>query len=320
MDAFAQMDHYGTKGTSFLFLIDFEMKHPLVIPVRKVDPGSLLYDVEGFRNYTSPGPFRGQVSFGLKQPVSPERYNTAFEYCYRQLSLGNSYLLNLTFPSEIETNLGLKDIFFLSSSKYKVWYNDTFVCFSPETFIKISGGKIFSFPMKGTIDASIQGAEDMILNDEKETAEHYTIVDLIRNDLSMVAQNVRVESFRNIDHITTNNKDLLQVSSKISGTLPADYPSRIGEILRTILPAGSVSGAPKQKTLEIIQQAEQYQRGYYTGVFGYFDGFNLNSAVMIRFIERIGGKLFYKSGGGITTRSLPGKEYEELLNKIYLSA
>lgn len=320
MDAFAQMDHYGTKGTSFLFLIDFEMKHPLVIPVRKVDPGSLLYDVEGFRNYTSPGPFRGQVSFGLKQPVSPERYNTAFEYCYRQLSLGNSYLLNLTFPSEIETNLGLKDIFFLSSSKYKVWYNDTFVCFSPETFIKISGGKIFSFPMKGTIDASIQGAEDMILNDEKETAEHYTIVDLIRNDLSMVAQNVRVESFRNIDHITTNNKDLLQVSSKISGTLPADYPSRIGEILRTILPAGSVSGAPKKKTLEIIQQAEQYQRGYYTGVFGYFDGFNLNSAVMIRFIERIGGKLFYKSGGGITTRSLPGKEYEELLNKIYLSA
>ena len=173
--------------------------------------------------------------------------------------------------------------------------------------------------MKGTIDASVPDAENIILQDEKETAEHYTIVDLIRNDLSMVAKNVRVDNFRYIDQITAHNRKLLQVSSKISGELPDDYTCHLGEILQKILPAGSVSGAPKKRTLEIIRQAEKYKRGYYTGVFGCFDGKDLNSAVMIRFIENIDGKLFYKSGGGITTLSRYRDEYEELLSKIYLS-
>jgi para-aminobenzoate synthetase component I len=320
MDAFGQMNLLGTRRTPFLFIIDFELNRPMVIPVNEMNAYSLLYDVEGFRNYISIKPDIAKHFFRIKEAVSLERYLIAFHYCMKQLRLGNSYLLNLTFTSEIETNLSLKDIFHLSSSKYKVWYEDSFVCFSPETFIKISGGKIFSFPMKGTIDASLPHAESLILNDEKETAEHYTIVDLMRNDLSMVATNVKVDKFRYIDQITTNNKNLLQVSSQISGILPSDYKASIGDILHTLLPAGSVSGAPKKKTVEIIKQAEQYQRGYYTGVFGYFDGENLNSAVMIRFIESIEGKLFYKSGGGITTRSEPAKEYEELLDKIYLSA
>ncbi len=320
MDAFAKMNLLGTQRTPFLFMIDFEMNHPMVIPVEEVEANVLLYDIEGFKNYTPQRADNPQCFFRLKEAVSRERYSIAFDYCLQQLRLGNSYLLNLTFPSEVETNLTLKDIFFQSSSKYKVWYQDSLVCFSPETFVKISDGKIFSFPMKGTIDASIPNAREIILNDPKETAEHYTIVDLIRNDLSMVAQNVRVDNFRYIDHISTNNKNLLQVSSQISGLLPEDYAAGIGDILRALLPAGSVSGAPKKKTLEIIQQAEQYQRGFYTGVFGYFDGTNLNSAVMIRFVENIEGKLFYKSGGGITTRSQQEDEYKELLDKIYLSA
>jgi para-aminobenzoate synthetase component I len=320
MDAFAKMNLLGTQGSPFLFMIDFEMNHPMVIPVDEVEADKLLYDIEGSKNYTPQRPEKAQCFFRVKEVVSRERYCIAFDYCLQQLRLGNSYLLNLTFPSEVETNLTLKDIFFLSSSKYKVWYRDSLVCFSPETFVKISDGKIFSFPMKGTIDASLPHALETILNDEKETAEHYTIVDLIRNDLSMVAQNVRVDNFRYIDHISTNNKNLLQVSSQISGLLPSDYAAGIGDILRTLLPAGSVSGAPKKKTVEIIQQAEQYQRGYYTGVMGYFDGANLNSAVMIRFVENIEGKLFYKSGGGITTRSHMEDEYKELLDKIYLSA
>lgn len=318
MDAFEQMDQLGTKGTPFLFMIDFEMNYPLVIPFNDVQPEDILFDVEGFRNYASLEPQK-KCFFRIKEAISYEKYRLAFDYCHQQLKLGNSYLLNLTFPTEIETNLSLEDIFMMSSSKYKLWYQNSFVCFSPETFIKIYDGKIYSFPMKGTIDASIPDAENIILNDEKETAEHYTIVDLIRNDLSLVSKNVRVDNFRYIDHIQTNNKNLLQVSSKISGVLPEGYTNYIGNIIRILLPAGSVSGAPKKKTIEIIQCAENYQRGYYTGVFGYFDGINLNSAVMIRFIERIYGKLFYKSGGGITTRSQPTDEYEELLNKIYLS-
>jgi para-aminobenzoate synthetase component I len=111
---------------------------------------------------------------------------------------------------------------------------------------------------------------------------------------------------------------LLQVSSEIRGELPNDYYSRLGDIVFEMLPAGSVTGAPKMKTLEIIAEAENYDRGFYTGIAGYFDGKNLDSCVLIRFIENENGKLFYKSGGGITTQSNVNEEYQELIDKIYV--
>src|SRR5690606_6983088 len=132
-----------------------------------------------------------------------------------------------------------------------------------------------TFPMKGTIDASLPDAETRILDDPKEKAEHITIVDLLRNDLSRVAKQVRVDSFRYVEAVRTHDKILLQVSSEISGLLPEAYPARLGEIFAQLLPAGSVSGAPKRKTVEIINRVETHDRGYFTGVFGYFDGKNL---------------------------------------------
>lgn len=104
--------------------------------------------------------------------------------------------------------------------------------------------------MKGTIDASIPDAAQAILADPKETAEHYTVVDLLRNDLGMVAERVEVKRFRYIDTLRTNRGDILQVSSEIVGTLPEDSFSRMGDILFRMLPAGSVSGAPKRSTLD----------------------------------------------------------------------
>jgi para-aminobenzoate synthetase component 1 len=172
--------------------------------------------------------------------------------------------------------------------------------------------------MKGTIDAALPQAENSILSDEKERAEHATIVDLIRNDLSMVATNVKVEKYRYIDRIHAHDKELLQVSSIITGRLEENYRERIGDIIFRLLPAGSVSGAPKKKTIEIIKEAEQYERGYYTGVFGYFDGSRLESGVMIRFVENVDGTLYYKSGGGITAYSNCESEYQEMIDKVYV--
>ena len=232
--------------------------------------------------------------------------------------MGNTYLLNLTFPTPVESNLSLREIYFRSKAIYKIWYRDHFVVFSPESFVRISNGIISSYPMKGTIDASLPGAEQLLIGDMKEKAEHSTIVDLIRNDLSRVATNVEVKKFRYVDTVKTNQKTLLQTSSEISGTLPADYPEYLGDILFSLLPAGSICGAPKRKTLEIIRQAETYDRGFYTGVFGYFDGKNLESAVMIRYIENTNGTLTYKSGGGITTFSEPLSEYNEMIDKVYV--
>jgi para-aminobenzoate synthetase component 1 len=92
----------------------------------------------------------------------------------------------------------------------------------------------------------------------------------------------------------------------------------LGEIILKLLPAGSITGAPKPKTLEIINRGENYKRDFYTGIFGYFDGKNLDSAVMIRFIENKNGQLYFKSGGGITSMSDATKEYDELIQKIYV--
>ena len=225
-----------------------------------------------------------------------------------------------------------------------------FVCFSPETFVRIKGGRIYSYPMKGTLDASLPNAEKQLMEDRKEAAEHATIVDLIRNDLSRVAENVRVDKYRYIDVLHTNKGNILQTSSEISGRLPEDYPHHLGEILDAQLPAGSITGAPKDKTMQIIQEAEGYDRGFYTGIMGIYDQGELNSAVMIRFIEEetspvdfetdgeknfkasegkgdeaseekrdeASRKLYFKAGGGITSKSDCRKEYEEVIQKIYL--
>ena len=172
--------------------------------------------------------------------------------------------------------------------------------------------------MKGTIDADLPNAAEQILTNEKEMAEHVMIVDLMRNDLGIIGKDVKVEDFRYIDKIQAGDKELLQVSSKITAKLPDNWRERLGTLLEQILPAGSISGTPKKSTLGIIERVEDYERGFYTGVFGIFDGESFRSSVMIRFIDKEGDQLFYKSGGGITIDSDKKNEYEELLDKVYL--
>ena len=311
------MNSLGASRKPFLFIIDFDMKKPLVFPSNEI-PADILFKINDVTNTEKANNSPVKDYFLHKTPVSFQAYQKAFDKVISHLKYGNSYLINLTQPTLLECNLSLQDIYHQSTAKYKLCYKDEFVVFSPEIFVKINDYVISSFPMKGTIDASLPDAEKAILNDKKETAEHYTIVDLIRNDLSMVSKNVKVERFRYIDHLYTNNKHLLQVSSQINGDLPHDFHLHLGDIIFKLLPAGSISGAPKKKTIEIIKEAEIYERGYYTGVFGYFDGNNLDSGVMIRFIENDNQTMLYKSGGGITVNSIAENEYQELIDKVYL--
>lgn len=312
-----KMNEFGSGKIPFLFIIDFEMRDPLVIKLGEASSENIFYDVNGATNYYRRNEIKKNIVL-RKYPVGFDEYLKSFNIVEDNLKAGNTYLLNLTFPTKIEIDISLEEIFNYSSAKYKLLYGNSFVVFSPETFVKINAGKIYSYPMKGTIDAGIKNARDIILNDEKEMAEHTTIVDLIRNDLSMIAENVEVEEFRFVEKLKTNEKELLQVSSKISGELPKNYNEIIGDIIFKLLPAGSISGAPKEKTMEIIKSAENYKRGFYTGVFGIFDGKNVDCAVMIRFIENIGGEFYFKSGGGITAKSDPKKEYQELIDKVYV--
>lgn len=313
-----KMDELGKNKIPFLFIVDFDCSSPIILPVDEIDPDEIRFDINGFTNYKANNRESKKITV-RKSAVPFEVFLSSFKNVQKHLRYGNSYLVNLTCETPIKTNLSLQEIFDVSAARYKLYYKDTFVVFSPEIFVKIDEkGVISSYPMKGTIDATIENAEEIIRNDKKEYAEHCTIVDLIRNDLGMMAENVHVKRFRYIDRIETSEKPLLQVSSEICGQLPAGYGEKIGTIIAALLPAGSVSGAPKNKTVEIIKESENYERGYYTGIFGYFNGRKLDSGVMIRFIEKRGDELFYKSGGGITVYSDVKKEYQEMIDKIYV--
>ena len=310
-----RMNRLGAKGKPFVFMIDFDFVKPLIFEMD--DASQILWETPELANYQQDKYPDNDVEWSV-YPVNLERYKQAFDEVQFRIQNGDTYLLNLTMPSRVKTNLTLEEIFHRSEAPYKVWLKNKFVCFSPEIFVRINEGIISSFPMKGTIDANIENAEQFLLNDEKEVAEHHTIVDLIRNDLSIIASDVQVDRLMYIDRIFTNGGNLLQMSSKISGKLPENYQHSIGTILSRLLPAGSICGAPKPKTVEIIKQAEHYQRGYYTGVFGVFDGKNLDSCVLIRYLEQEGYELVFKSGGGITFLSDCQNEYDELIRKVYV--
>lgn len=178
-----------------------------------------------------------------------------------------------------------------------------------------------AFPMKGTISADVPDAERRLLQDYKEQCEHATVVDLLRNDLNSVASGIYVKRYRYMEKIPVwGGGEIWQSSSEICGRLSRDWKSRLGDMLWDLLPAGSVTGAPKVSTLRLIRESESDVRGWYTGICGYFDGENLDSAVMIRCVERDpqSGYLYFHSGGGVTVHSRSRDEYEELVEKVYL--
>lgn len=315
---FETMNYYGSREIPFLFVIDFGCLKPVIVALEEAADSGIFYNIRETGNRLSALPGNYPPLQFEKFPVDFNTYLKSFRMVSAGLRFGNSYLLNLTFATPVSINRSLGEIFNLSNAPYKLLFRDEFTVFSPECFIKISDNTIRSFPMKGTIDAALPGAAQQLLLNPKEMAEHNTIVDLIRNDLSMVATEVRTKRFRYLEEIKTNQKHLLQVSSEIGGKLTEDWKSKIGNILQILLPAGSISGAPKKKTVEMIREAELSERGYYSGVFGVFDGTSLDSAVMIRYIEQEAGQLAFRSGGGITVNSNAESEYQEMIDKVYV--
>ena len=302
----------------FFFMVDFEKKKPLVLTNEEINTSKILFKVGKYSNFQIPKN-NNNIKINLdKIPIKKSQYLKSFKKVQDHINRGDNYLLNLTFPSKIRLNENFENIFYKAKSKYKILMKDSFVSFSPECFIKIKNNKVFSYPMKGTISSNIINAKNKILNDKKEIREHSTIVDLIRNDLAMVAKKVKVNKFRYIDEIFNYKSSLFQVSSEIEGDLDYNWQSKLGDFLWSILPAGSVSGAPKDKTLEIIKSVELDERGYYSGIYGYFDGERLDSAVNIRYIEKTSSGLLYRSGGGITSNSNFDDEFDELIKKIYV--
>ena len=311
-----KLNKFGSSKEPFLFVLSYDLSK-FYIQKLLLLPSSIKFE------FDSKEIKRVEKEISLEKfPINFSEYKKKFDLLQEDIKSGNTYLCNLTAKTKIKTSISLDEIYDLVQSKFKLRFqnnDDNFVCFSPERFIEIKENKIFTYPMKGTIDASHCNAESIILNDRKEMAEHTMVVDLLRNDLGIIASNVKVDKFRYVEKINAGNKELLQISSQISANLQNNWNEKIGDILTSLLPAGSITGTPKKKTVEILEKLEDYNRDFYTGIFGIFDGKNLDSSVMIRFVEEdIDGNKFYKSGGGITCDSDILNEYQELIDKVYL--
>jgi len=319
--AASRMDRMAAAGTPFLFIVDAWAENWVVMDFPEALSTGISWSLEGKGTLEDDKLPAGLNSFKA-EVVSPEIYRRGFDIIHKAQMRGDSWLANLTFPSVLDTNLSLELLAGCARAPFRLLVSGFLAVFSPERFISISeSGGISSFPMKGTIDANLPDAAKRLLADEKEAAEHVTIVDLIRNDIGMVASNVSVPRYRFLTEVKAKGRHLLQMSSEISGDLGEGWRNHVGTTLRRLLPAGSVTGAPKKRTGEVIREAEGYDRGWYTGVFGVFDGSSLDSAVMIRFVEQTPeGPLLYKSGGGITIYSDMESEYAELQAKIYAPA
>ena len=314
-----KLNKFGSSKEPFLFVLSYDLSK-FYIQKLSLLPNSIKFELNKKEN--SNNSIKSNQTKIEKFPMLFCEYKKRFDLLQEEIKNGNTYLCNLTVKSKIKTSITLDEIYEKVEAKFKLRFKnqeDNFVCFSPERFVEIKDNKIFTYPMKGTIDSSIPNAQAIILNDKKELAEHTMVVDLLRNDLGIIANNVRVDKFRYAEKINAGDKELLQISSQISANLQNNWNEEIGDILTSLLPAGSITGTPKKKTVEILEKLEDYNRDFYTGIFGVFDGENLDSSVMIRFIEEDNfGNKFYKSGGGITCDSNILNEYQELIDKIYL--
>ena len=188
---------------------------------------------------------------------------------------------------------------------------------SPETLVKLENNKLYTFPLAGTRKRGKDEEEDLelekeLLADEKELAEHNMLVDLGRSDIGKISEinSVKVDKYMSIEKFS----HVMHIGSTVSGTLRS-YKDAL-DAIDSILPAGTLSGAPKLRACEIINELEGNKRGIYGGAIGYIDFTgNLDMCISIRLAFAKNGKVFVRSGAGIVADSVPENEYEECINK-----
>lgn len=208
----------------------------------------------------------------------------------------------------------------LNPSPYMFYFSGTDVEVagaSPETLVKLEDGVLHTFPLAGTRPRGKTPEEDgaleaELLSDEKELAEHNMLVDLGRNDLGKVSRfgTVQVEKFHTVERFS----HVMHIGSTVRGELRADRDAL--DAIEAVLPAGTLSGAPKLRACQLIAELENNKRGIYGGAIGYIDFTgNMDTCIAIRIAYQKNGRVFVRSGAGIVADSEPEKEYQECINK-----
>lgn len=274
----------------------------------------------GFKNTTKPS-FQVQLS----SIIPKQDYIDKIESAQKLIHNGDIYEVNLSHQIEAEfegLSLDLYQAMYqLGPVPYAAYLNlgDTVVCCaSPELFLKKNGKRLMSDPIKGTrARGENEHADAQIIKElqesEKDKAENLMIVDLVRNDLSRVSKqgSVRVTSLFDVQSFGTVHQLVSRVESEISDDVTPE------QAISNCFPMGSMTGAPKIRAMEVIDELETYRRGIYSGAIGFFDpagDFNFN--VVIRSAVIQGGKLWYSAGGAITSDSDANQEWIETLVKI----
>nr|WP_255551277.1 aminodeoxychorismate synthase component I [Granulicella sp. dw_53] len=280
--------------------------------------------------FTSPPPTPQTLAESPARPFASEIHLQISEDHYHQqilrikelIAAGDTYQVNFTDRLIVETGLSPADAFAVLSRQQPVSYgaflnlgSHHILSLSPELFFKIEADKILTRPMKGTMPRGLDLEDDAraalaLQNDEKNRSEHVMIVDLLRNDLGRVCTNVRVDDLFTIERYET----LLQMTSTVSGDLRPGLS--FYEIFRALFPGGSITGAPKIRTMQIIHELESAPRGIYTGAIGHIaPNRDATFNVAIRTLVLKDGKAHMGVGGGIVADSEPADEYRECLLK-----
>jgi para-aminobenzoate synthetase/4-amino-4-deoxychorismate lyase len=256
--------------------------------------------------------------------IAEDEYCGRVDRIKRYIEAGDTYQVNFTDSVQVRTTSSAADIFASLSHNQPVAYSaflnvagHQIISCSPELFFRIEQGRITTRPMKGTTRRGLDSAEDLqhaawLQNDEKNRAEHVMIVDLLRNDMGRLCTmgSIHVEDMFTIEKYRT----LFQMTSTISGTLQSGLTYY--DIFKSMFPSGSITGAPKFRTMQIIRELEQRPRGVYTGTIGFIAPdrscvFN----VAIRTLLLKDGHAHMGVGGGIVADSVPAEEYKECLLK-----
>lgn len=320
-DVKASLNKIETLKEKGLYLIGY-MRYDL----KRTNTLPLVY----FEAFESFKPFVHQVpSYKIgtivKPLVSKEEYTKKVQYIKGQIKNGITYEVNYTYPSSLKTNASELDLYHYLLQNQQTPYNaflqnryETILSFSPELFFVKKGNKIRTKPMKGTVKRGCSPEEDSALknflyHDLKNRTENIMIVDLLRNDLGRISKPGTVIADKLFE--VEEHKTLFQMTSEISSELKDDVT--LYDIVQAIYPCGSITGAPKISTMDVIQTAEPYPREVYCGTIGYIHQNEMTFSVPIRILQKKKGETDYRydAGSAITWSSTAEDEWEETLTK-----
>jgi len=266
----------------------------------------------------------GRLRSAFRPLFSREAYCDMVERAKHHIREGDIFQIVLSNRLEADFEGSLLDTYrllrTLNPSPYMFYFSGTdmeVAGASPETLVKLQDGVLHTFPLAGTRPRGATREEDLaleqeLLEDPKEMAEHNMLVDLGRNDLGRISQfgTVTLEKLHSVERFS----HVMHIGSTVRGEL-AEGKTAL-DAVDAILPAGTLSGAPKIRACQLINDLEGDKRGIYGGAIGYLDfAGNLDTCIAIRIAYRKNGKVFIRSGAGIVADSVPEREYEECLNK-----